>query len=480
MHSKKIEKFQGQIETVFQEAISDIDIKVRKLFKKLRIMSHLTAAGIRKLEGYPACHLLYVLVNLVFLHIKGIGDFSQRNLMTLSEAQKDAFYRFKNRDYSWRSFHWRLVCYMAVLLKWNKQKKNQSYFVLDATCLPKRGQKIEEVSYVYDPGRGKSVPGFELLTLLLVNAQSYYPLDFGYHFSKDKGKHYRPARPDHPTSGLARRLKEAKISKLDLSLQMLKRALAKGIKAGYVLFDRWFTSPKFLKALRALRLHGIGRLKQDATLYCYKGRSFTLKELYKRIKSDLVLDKELGYQLARAEVVCSNGLAGVIIFSKGYQEPELEKLPGAKLTPQPKWAAFFSTDASLAAGEVVKKFMSRWSIEVFFKEAKTRLGLGKDQSRAFAAQVCSITLTFLRYNLLAFLQSHNDSHLTIGGIFRELESEMGILTHHQKIISFFRQFVLKTLEIINQFRDATDNFQDYIDIIINYFNSIHLCQGCET
>jgi len=480
MHSKKIGKFQGQIETAFQEAIADIDIKVHKLFKMLRVMSHLTAAGIRKLEGHSAFHLLYVLVNLAFLHIKGIGEFSQRNLTALSEAQKDAFYRFKNRDYSWRSFHWRFVCYMAVLLKWKKQKKSQSYFVLDATCLPKRGEKIEEVSYVYDHGRGKSITGFEVLTLLLVNSQSYYPLDFGYHFSKDKGKHYRPARPAHPTSSLARRLKEAGVSKLDLSLQMLQRALAKGIKAGYVLFDRWFTSPKFMKALRGLRLHGIGRLKKDATLYFYKERWFTLKGLYQQKKSDLVLDKELGYQLARAEVVCSNGLAGAIIFSKGYQEPDLEKLPGAKLSPTPKWAAFFSTDISLAAGEVVKKYMSRWSIEVFFKEAKTMLGLGKDQSRAFAAQVCSITLTFLRYNLLAFLQAQNDSHMTIGGIFRELESEMGILNHHQKIISFFRQIVLKTLEIINQFLDAPNNFQDYIDIINNYFNAIPLCQGCET
>jgi hypothetical protein len=57
--------------------------------------------------------------------------------------------------------------------------------------------------------------------------------------------------------------------------------------------------------------------------------------------------------------------------------------------------------------------------------------------------------------------------MTIGGIFRELESEMGILNHHQKIISFFRQIVLKTLEIINQLLDAAEKFQDYINIISN-------------
>ena len=53
---------------------------------------------------------------------------------------------------------------------------------------------------------------------------------------------------------------------------------------------------------------------------------------YIKKKSALVLDKELAYQLARAdaEVVCSNILAGVIIFSKGYQKPDLEKLPAPR------------------------------------------------------------------------------------------------------------------------------------------------------
>jgi hypothetical protein len=79
-----------------------------------------------------------------------------------------------------------------------KQTKNQSYFFLDATCLPKRERQIEEVAHVYDPGRGKSVPGYEVLTLLPVNSQSYYPLDFGHHFPIDKGKHYRPVTPAIP------------------------------------------------------------------------------------------------------------------------------------------------------------------------------------------------------------------------------------------------------------------------------------------
>jgi hypothetical protein len=50
------------------------------------------------------------------------------------------------------------------------------------------------------------------------------------------------------------------------------------------------------------------------------------------------------------------------------------------------------------------KVYGRRSIEVFFKEAKTMLGLGKDPSQSFQAQICAVTLTLLRYNLLAFLK----------------------------------------------------------------------------
>jgi hypothetical protein len=480
MHNKNEIVFQGQIETVFKESISDIDIKVKNIFKVLRVMSHLTSAGIRKLDGFPAFQLLYALVNLIFMHIGSVSSFAKRNLVALSPAKKDTFYRFKNKDFAWRSFHWRLVARMQKLLNWSKIKKKEACFVLDATCLSKRGQKIEEVSYIYDHSQKKSVIGFEVLALGLVNAQGFFPLDFGYHFSKDKSKHYRPASPSHTTSSTARRIKEAGLTKLDLSIQMLQTALAKGIEAAYVLFDRWFTSPKFMKDIRELGLHCIGRLKKDDTGYCYNGQWLTLTELYQIKKSDLILNKELGYQLAVAPVTCSNGLRGNIVFSKGYQEPEIEKRNGTKSSPKSTWAAFFSTDPYLAASEVVKKFIIRWSIEVFFKEAKTMLGLGKDQSQSFEAQICSTTLTFLRYNILAFLKEQEKGLSTIGELFLQVEQEIAPLSYLDKIFVHFRQFLLKTLEVIGRFATITIDFREYVNIIINVINNIPLCQGCET
>ena len=74
MHNRVDVGFQGQIETVLKESLADLDIKVKKIFQKLRIQSHLTGAGIRKYDGYTAIELVYAMVNICFMHIHGVAD----------------------------------------------------------------------------------------------------------------------------------------------------------------------------------------------------------------------------------------------------------------------------------------------------------------------------------------------------------------------------------------------------------------------
>jgi hypothetical protein len=96
------------------------------------------------------------------------------------------------------------------------------------------------------------------------------------------------------------------------------------------------------------------------------------------------------------------------------------------------------------AAEVVKKYLGRWSLEVFFKKAKQRLGLGQEQGLSFAAQVFSITQAFLRYSLLASLLEHDDQSQTIGDLFRQLGEETGKLTFRERLWQYLSSF-LKTV-----------------------------------
>ena len=50
-----------------------------------------------------------------------------------------------------------------------------------------------------------------------------------------------------------------------------------------------------------------------------------------------------------------------------------------------QWHAFLSTDIELSASEILNYYSRHWAIEVYFKDAKQMLYLGKDQSKTFDA-----------------------------------------------------------------------------------------------
>jgi hypothetical protein len=480
MHNRKIARFQGQIETALKNFRTGLELRIKELFAELHIQSHLTGAGIRKHEGFSPRHLLFILTNLVFLHIKTVHDLLHRPLNSLFLAQKDAFYRFKKAEWSWGPFYRRFLAYLGRRLHWS-QTARDNCLILDTSALPKRGKCLENLSFVYDHSQGKTVKGYEILTLGLLTPRNFYPVNFGHHFSQTAPAETKEARPRKTRGDLARRLKEAQeLTKPALALKMLKAALAQGLPALYLLVDAWFTSPKFCQGVKDLGLHVIGRLKRDHTLYYRDGVGSTLDQLYQAHKHRLVKAAALGLSLIRVPVCCGNGLTGAIVFTKGYKEPDLETRPGGKIKAEPPWAAFFTTDLTLTAVQVVHKYLGRWAIEVFFKEAKQRLGLGQEQGRSFAAQVFSVTQAFFRYSLLACLLERDEQSQTIGEMFRQLEEETGKLTFLERLWQYLAAFLKTVLNTLPYFCDAGPQFRAYLDTITNTFNHFSPIQGCET
>jgi hypothetical protein len=480
MHTTKRASFQGQIETVLRMSLSDLDLRIKNLFPVLRLKSHLTAAGIRKWDGYAPIHLMFVLVTLAFLKVTSVHELMKQMVSSFYQARKDTFYRFKNGEWSWRPFYWRFIRHLGSKLKWSRTR-NENCFIIDTSVLAKRGKSMEHVSYVYDHTQGKTVNGYELVAFGLITPTNFYPLDFCYRFSDKRRKQARDAAPLNPTGSLVKRIREAQtLTKIELAIKMLKEALAKGIVASHVLIDAWFTSPKFFQGVRHLNLHAVGRLKNGKTRYLYKGKWLSLSQLYHAVKDRLTKDPELGCPVATVSVKCRNGVEGIIVFVKGYKEPAAETVAGVKRNPEPKWAAIFSTDPTLSARQVVKKYILRWSIEVFFKEAKQRLGLGKEQSRSFAAQVFSTTQSFLRYSILAYLLDKEPADSTIGEMFHQISQETGTLTFCERLWGYFSTVLRRCLETLGQFLNLGPGFREYLDAISTAFKQVTPLQGCET
>ncbi|MCP4108789.1 MAG: hypothetical protein GY749_25135, partial [Desulfobacteraceae bacterium] len=70
-------------------------------------------------------------------------------------------------------------------------------------------------------------------------------------------------------------------------------------------------------------MHVVCRLKNGNVQYLYKGRLYTLAELYRKVGKQFEKDKKTGLMPARITVrLQGSDEDAVIVFSKGYEEPE--------------------------------------------------------------------------------------------------------------------------------------------------------------
>ena len=75
---------------------------------------------------------------------------------------------------------------MFEVLQFDRYDVKDRYFVIDDTPVPKRGRKIENVSFIHDHNLGRSILGFSLVSLGLFTGKNFYPLDFAYRFGKSR------------------------------------------------------------------------------------------------------------------------------------------------------------------------------------------------------------------------------------------------------------------------------------------------------
>ena len=98
-------------------------------------------------------------------------------------------------------------------------------------------------------------------------------------------------------------------------------------------FDSWYAWPDFINGIRKIKesIHVICRLKESNVQYEYKGQKYKLSELYQKVKHGLKKDQRTGLLLKRVTVkLPESDQETVIVFSKGYREPEVDSVKGKK------------------------------------------------------------------------------------------------------------------------------------------------------
>jgi hypothetical protein len=110
---------------------------------------------------------------------------------------------------------------------------------------------------------------------------------------------------------------------------------------------------------------------------------------------------------------------------------------------------------------MIEIYQIRWTVEVFFREAKQLLGLGRCQSNDFDAQIADTTITMIQHILLT-LKYRFEHYETKGALFNQVRE--GIIEYRldERLWGLF----IELIRLIEELFDGLDEME-ILERIIN-------------
>lgn len=451
-----------------------VDNLFSRMWQQLGFKTLLNRSGFRKRSGTPASEVVYLLLLWVWLKVDSIAMFSKESLRSFSVAKKDALYDLLNReDLNWRKLQ--LLAAQKVIKATDKSKLRA--FVVDDSVKIRRGKKMPGVSSHFDHLTGRCVMGQQILTLGLATEVQFVPLDSEIFISTTKAQPLSNEFKDR-RSVVARRYRHAQEqSKPAMVRDMITRAQREGIEAEYFLADAWFATKQILRLTEEKSLTAIVRTKKNKTKYRLKtanGRQLlcSAEELYKnqvkgqwhKISGRPYQSKSITVELNLAQSATDNDhwVKVKLLFVRGVNE---EKPQAGKHD----YALFLTTDSQLSDERILEIYALRWGIEVYFKEAKQKLGFLKEQSTHYSTYIASIHLTALRFCLL-LLARHEDGVAKLSESRNSMIESLCTLDFASRLWGVFRMLIVSALEELRmQYGEGVVNILGHIDQKVSQF-----------
>lgn len=408
-----------------------------------------------KKKGYAVSELVRLLLIVPFVGKTCMYSLLQGGYSRLSPAGKDSYYRMKKmEEIDWECL---LLGFVKRFTKLTRKKgvkavAGNKCLVIDDSLLEKTGKRMEHIGKLWDHVSMRYVLGFRMLVLGYFDGKSFLPVNFSLHREKGKNasqpyglsikefkRQYRAERS--AGSPAARRAAEMDADKISTAIRMIKGA-CRFLEVDYVLMDSWFTCEKMLECARTTKVKLIGMMKMGTAKYSYKEKEYTAKELLAlRAK-----DQKRARKLAAVYIE-------VPVSYKGHPV----KLFFSKFGKKGNWHLVLSTDLKAGYLRTMELYQIRWAIEVFFKESKQYLHIGKSQAEDIAAQFADITISMIQYILLT-LRKRFGEYETKGAVFREAEEKINDLTLDHRLWGLMLEMVKIIVEILGLELDDIDQF----------------------
>lgn len=414
-----------------------------------------------KVKGYSFQSVFSILTCLPFLGQGSVNALINSPISSYIDVRKDSFYRLLNKpSIDWRSILWLFVNKFIGVTAQQETTPGDSpkCLTVDDSLLEKTGKCIEGVSRMWDHVTHRYVLGFKLLVITFWDGTSCIPVDFSIHREKGKNKdkpfglkqkelkkQYTKKR-DRTSYG-NQRVQEADTSKIDSAVKMIKNALSKGLEVEYLLMDSWFTCWAFVEQVKKAKkpLHLIGMYKTATTKFDFRNQQLTTHQVRQLLgKKKRCKKLRLYYKEA-------------VVEWKG----EKVKLFFSQQGKNGKWKVFLSTNTGLSFIKMVEIYQIRWGIEVFFKESKQMLNLGKCQSNDFDAQIAHTTITMIQHILLT-LRYRFDKYETKGALFNQMTDQVQEYRLNERLWGLLIELI-QLIEVIFEGADLDEIITKFIN-----------------
>ena len=385
-------------------------------------VSHFSAVYQNIRSVYNRCDIIRLLVFSKYLESSSIRGLLGSDMSKVIECGKDVFYSVKNNDkINWRSLMWKhtknCINQLDSIDMDTKVAHKTPCLIVDDTDIPKTGRCFEMVGKIFSHTGRNYKMGFKSLNLCYWTGKININLDYSLHVEKRKdgnqgltkkelNQRYSKDRPIGSPS--ANRLTECLTKKTSSLIQMIKRALRKGIQAQYLLVDSWFFSESLVSFICSTPLHLLTRPKKNNWKYIHNNTSYTIGQL---------LNKYKNHKARKWSRKLNMFYISIPVEYKGNQMTLYFYKPKKRGS---KWHILIGTQKSLQAIKAYELYQNRWSIEVTYKELKQHFNFGKCQSRNFTAQIADHTICLMAYNYLSIYKCIN-KHQSIGAIFQDVK-----------------------------------------------------------
>ena len=403
--------------------------------RSLRIFNQLFNGIDKTNTKYKGKQKLILLLLFPVFAVKDISHYIQSPLYQLYQCGKDVFYEFSNDSFmNWRKLAFQINKQLFGRIEKLSFSENEPVrcLIADDTDFSKRGRHFELLSRIYSHVTHTFSYGFKGLFLGYHDGKSFFGLDFSLHGEKGKNNE-KPygltnkqlkCRFNTRRSEISygqQRVNEYFETKTSMLITMIRRAIAEGIRFDYLLTDSWFTNFELIKfiATRHIKCYFLGMVKNGNTKYRFKDKDLSFSDILRILKHSQKANynKKLRCKFYEA-----------IVELKGLKI----KLFFCKTSKKGNWNGLLTTNTKLKFEKAYEIYSTRWTIEVFFKECKQLLRLGKCESRHFEAQIAATTLCILQYNLLSAIKRF-DGYESLGVLFRQANAETLEITIKERI-----------------------------------------------